>query len=161
VQRPHELRILREAAAVYHMRSLDALIGDEGDDDSWLSSIAAPWEDEDERARRKALERQTAQVLVFLEPWPELQEVLQRHLGGQSSREISLAMGISQHAAILRIKQAQAKAARWPGPGGCAHRDARYLPPADKTASAPEADTSASASNRLAYFQPSLLTELT
>jgi DNA-directed RNA polymerase specialized sigma24 family protein len=146
------------------MRSLDALMGDEGDDDSWLSSIAAPWEDEDERARRKALERQTAQVLVFLEPWPELQEVLQRHLGGQSSREISLAMGISQHAAILRIKQAQAKAARWPGPG--AHREACGAglgchPPAYKTASAPEADTSASASNRLAYFQPSLLTELT
>ena len=161
VQRPNDLRILREAAAVYHMRSLDALMGDEGDDDSWLSSIAAPWEDEDERARRKALERQTAQVLVFLEPWPELQEVLQRHLGGQSSREISLAMGISQHAAILRIKQAQAKAARWPGPG--AHREACGAglgchPPAYKTASAPEADTSASASNRLAYFQPSLLT---
>ena len=109
VQRPGDLKILREAAAVYHMRFLDELMGDEGDNDSLLSSISAPWEDEDERALRKELERQTAQVLEFLEPWPELQEVLQRRLGGQSSREISLAMGISQHAAILCIKQAQAK----------------------------------------------------
>ena len=163
VQRPSDLRILRKAAAVYHMCSLDALMGDEGDDDSWLSSIAAPSEDEDElRALRKELERQTAQVLEFLEPWPELQEVLQRRLGGQSSREISLAMGISQHAAILCIKQAQAKLL---GGQGLAltGRPVEQALAAIRLLTRPQARLKPTPlpAHRLAYFQPSLLTELT
>jgi RNA polymerase sigma factor (sigma-70 family) len=105
VQRPGDLRILREAAAVYQLRSLDVLIGDE-DGDTWLSTVAAPADDH----QPSASDREFDQVLHFLRPWPVLQEVMERRLAGQPFWEISEAMGMSERAAIRRGRQALAMA---------------------------------------------------
>lgn len=98
-----DLRILRQAAAVRQVGSLDALMGD-GDGDSFLSSVAAPmtW----------AGSGQRDQVLQALKPWPDLQEVMDRRLAGQGPVEISLAMGITRKAAVTIADRAQAMAQR-------------------------------------------------
>jgi RNA polymerase sigma factor (sigma-70 family) len=98
-----DLRILRQAAAVRQVGSLDALMGD-GDGDSFLSTVAAPmaW----------ASGGQRDLVLEALKPWPDLQEVMDRQLAGQGPAEISLAMGITRKAAVKLADRAQAMAQR-------------------------------------------------
>lgn len=168
VGRNGDLVILREAAACYRLASLDAVMGDENGD-SWLSCIAAPGDDPEEQARGKALDRQRDVVLESLKKWPVLQEVMERRLGGQSSGEISLAMGISQQAAILRSRQALAMA-QWvlQGKNGqdtgevAAAKAAEQAPaveqPAAKTVSALEAGNlpAETPPQRVVYVQPSL-----
>lgn len=104
VRRPGDLVILREAAAVYQLRSLDVVMGDE-DGDTWLSTVAAP-----DDPQPTASDRECDQVLQLLRPWPVLQEVMERRLAGQSFWEISGAMGMSERAAIRRGRQALATA---------------------------------------------------
>jgi RNA polymerase sigma factor (sigma-70 family) len=98
-----DLRILRQAAAVRQVGSLDALMGD-GDGDSFLSTVAAPmaW----------ASGGQRDLVLEALKTWPDLQEVMDRQLAGQGTAEISLAMGITRKAAVKLADRAQAMAQR-------------------------------------------------
>lgn len=98
---PGDLVIVREAAAVYQLRSLDAVMGNE-DGDSWLSTVAAPQNDSEPNAS----DREWEQVVQSLRPWPALQEVMERRLAGQSYREISLAMGFSERVAIRRGREA-------------------------------------------------------
>jgi RNA polymerase sigma factor (sigma-70 family) len=97
-----DLRILRQAAAVRRVGSLDAVMGD-GDGDSFLSTVAAP-------ASWSSLERDL--MLEAMKPWPDLQEVLDRLLAGQCPAEISLAMGITRTAAVKLADRAQAMAQR-------------------------------------------------
>lgn len=102
-----DLKILREAAAVYQLGSLDAVrsgsqhLGEDGD--SWLSSIAAP---EDDPQHLDPSERESEQVVQALRPWPVLREVLERRLAGQPYWEISQAMGCSERVAIRRGREA-------------------------------------------------------
>jgi RNA polymerase sigma factor (sigma-70 family) len=105
VQRPSDLVILREAAAVYQLRSLDVVMGEE-DGNTWLSTVAAPAEDPQPTAN----DREWDQVLEILRPWPMLQEVMERRLAGQPFWEISEAMGMSERMARRRGRQALAMA---------------------------------------------------
>jgi RNA polymerase sigma factor (sigma-70 family) len=95
-----DLRILRAAAAVRQVGSLDAVMGD-GEGDSCLSIVAAPvaW---------SSLERDL--LLESMTPWPDLQEAMDRRLAGQCPAEISLAMGITLKAAKTLGDRAQAMA---------------------------------------------------
>jgi RNA polymerase sigma factor (sigma-70 family) len=97
---PGDLAILRDAAAVYQLRSLDAVMGNE-DGDSWLSTVAAPDESEP-----NASDREWERVVQSLRPWPALQEVMERRLAGQPYWEISVAMGFSERVAIRRGREA-------------------------------------------------------
>ena len=99
-----DLAILREAAAVYHVRSLDVVIGDQ-DGESWLNTVATPNEQE-----QKAGDGQFGLVMQILEPWPVLQEIMERRLAGQSYREIGREMGIRERAVIRRGEEALAMA---------------------------------------------------
>jgi len=98
-----DLRILRQAAAVRRVGSLDALMGD-GDGDSFISTVAAPV--------AGVGGQQRDQVIEALTPWPDLQEVMERQLAGQGPGEISSAMGITRKAAVQLGERAQAMARR-------------------------------------------------
>lgn len=98
-----DLRILRQAAAVRQVGSLDALMG-EGDGDAFITAVAAP------TTPAEATTTERAQVLEALKPWPDLMEVMDRRLAGHTIREISLAMGIKQQAAKRQWERAQAMA---------------------------------------------------
>jgi RNA polymerase sigma factor (sigma-70 family) len=98
-----DLRILRQAAAVRLVGSLDALMGD-GDGDSFISTVAAPV--------AGVGGQQRDQVIEALTPWPDLQEVMERQLAGQGPVEISSAMGITRKAAVQLGERAQAMARR-------------------------------------------------
>lgn len=101
VQRPGDLVILRQAAAVYQLRSLDVVMGDE-DGDTLLSTVAASADEHQPTASDKEFD----QVLQMLRPWPVLQEVMERRLAGQPFWEISEAMGVSEKVAKRRGRQA-------------------------------------------------------
>ena len=101
---PGDLVILREAAAVGKLRSLDVAIGD--GTDTWLSTVAAPADDPADTV----IDRQWDLVVEILEPWPELQTVMERRLAGQSYVELSQNMGITERTAIRRWRQALAMA---------------------------------------------------
>jgi RNA polymerase sigma factor (sigma-70 family) len=95
------LRTLRQAAAVAHVGSLDAPIGEE-DGDTWGSTIGAT-----------AAEASSSElVLEALSPWPVLQEVMDRMLSGETAGQISQAMGISRNDVIAREDQAMRVAKR-------------------------------------------------
>lgn len=103
-----DLRILRQAAAVRQVGSLDALMSD-GDGDPFISTVEAPI---------TAAETATTQrevVLQALRPWPELAEILDRRMAGQSHAAIGLAMGITRQAAERLAERAQAMAQRLVG----------------------------------------------
>ena len=96
-----DLRILRQAAAVRQVSSLDALMGD-GEGDAVITSVADPTTTAD------AAER--AEVLEALEPWPELRVIMELGLAGHTCQEAGLAMGITQLAAERLWERALAKA---------------------------------------------------
>jgi RNA polymerase sigma factor (sigma-70 family) len=96
-----DLRILRQAAAVRQVVSLDALMGD-GEGDPVITSVADPTTTAD------AAER--AQVLEALEPWPDLREIMERRLAGHTCQEAGLAMGITRLAAERLWERALAMA---------------------------------------------------
>jgi RNA polymerase sigma factor (sigma-70 family) len=104
---PGDLAILRKAAAIRHVGSLDAVMGD-GDGDSWGSSVAAPEPDTAPLAGDQELDL----VLHLLGPWPDLREVMSRLLSRQCYGEISAAMGVSLPAARRLGRQARAMARR-------------------------------------------------
>jgi RNA polymerase sigma factor (sigma-70 family) len=96
-----DMRILRQAAAVRQVGSLDALMGD-GEGDTVIASVADPTTTAD------AAER--AEVLEALEPWPELRQIMELGLAGQTCQEAGLTMGISLLAAERLWERALAKA---------------------------------------------------
>lgn len=96
-----DLRILRQAATVKQVSSLDALMGD-GEGDAVITSVADPTTTAD------AAER--AEVLEALKPWPELRVIMDLGLAGHSCQEAGLAMGITQLAAERLWERALAKA---------------------------------------------------
>lgn len=98
-----DLRILRQAAAVRQVGSLDALVGDD-DGNSLLSFVVAPM--------TAGGTTQRDLLLAALRPWPKLAETLDRRMDGQTYKEISRAMGISLGAAQGFGKQALAMAKR-------------------------------------------------
>lgn len=89
------LRTLRQAAAVAHVGSLDAPVGDE-DGETLGSTIGAT----------AAGVSSSEAVLEALSPWPDLQEVLGRMLSGETAGQISQAMGISRNAVQGLVDQA-------------------------------------------------------
>lgn len=99
-----DLRILRQAAAVRHVGSLDALMGTDDDSDTFISTVMAPASPVASTQRRA--------VLDALQPWPELAEIMQRRLEGQSYQEAGLAMGCSRVAAERLWNRALAMAQR-------------------------------------------------
>jgi RNA polymerase sigma factor (sigma-70 family) len=100
-----DLLILRQAAAVRQVVSLDALDCDrEGRGDTLLATMAAPTTTED------IANRERAQVLEALKPWPDLQEIMERRLDGHSCQEAGLAMGLTRLAAERLWEQALAMA---------------------------------------------------
>jgi hypothetical protein len=150
VQRSGDLVILRQAAAVYQLRSLDVVMGDE-DGDTWLSTVAAPADD----PQPTGSDRELDQVLQMLQPWPVLQEVMERRLAGQPFCEISLAMGMSERAAIRRGRQALALAqllARNRAEGAELQED-------ELDSDEPPAETAPAPPQHVVYVQPSLLPE--
>ena len=96
-----DLRILRQAAAVRQVGSLDALMGD-SEGDTVIASVADPTTTAD------AAER--AEVLEALEPWPELRKIMELGLAGYTCQEAGLTMGISLLAAERLWERALAKA---------------------------------------------------
>ena len=92
-----DLRILRQAAAVRTIASLDVLMG--GDDGDSLGSLVS-----DPAAEAAGSEWDL--VLQALSPWPDLQEVMGRMLAGESPTKISVAMGINREAALRLGDQA-------------------------------------------------------
>lgn len=98
-----DIRILRQAAAVRQVGSLDALMGD-GDGDPFIAGVAAPTNPAD------AATTERAQVLEALKPWPDLQEVMERRLAGHTYQEIGMAMGITRMAAERLWERALAMA---------------------------------------------------
>lgn len=96
-----DLRILRQAATVRQISSLDALMGD-GEGDAVITSVADPTTTAD------AAER--AEVLEALEPWPELRVIMELGLAGHSCQEAGLAMGTTPLAAERLLERALAKA---------------------------------------------------
>ncbi len=100
-----DLRILRQAAAVRQVVSLDALDCDrEGRGDTLLATMAAPTTTADTTTKQRA------QVLEALEPWPDLQEIMGRRLAGHTCQEAGLAMGITRLAAERLWERALAMA---------------------------------------------------
>lgn len=99
-----DLRILRQAATVRQVSSLDALMGNgEGDTgDTVITSVADPTTTAD------AAER--AEVLEALNPWPELRQIMELGLAGLTYQEAGLAMGLSLLAAERLWERALAKA---------------------------------------------------
>jgi len=89
--RPADLRILRQAAAVRRVCSLDALMGGDEDHDTIVSAVRAP--------ASSVQHIQRAAVLEALRPWPELAEIMDRRLAGQTYREVGQAMGLAPAAA--------------------------------------------------------------
>jgi RNA polymerase sigma factor (sigma-70 family) len=90
-----ELRTIRQAAAVLRVGSLDALMGGE-DCNTWGSTVSAP-------ATGSAAEpSRSERVLDALSPWPDLREVMDRLLHGETHKQISEAMGIPK-AAVARL----------------------------------------------------------
>lgn len=102
---PGDLAILRQAAAIRHVGSLDALMGDDGD--SWGSTVAAP-----ENDPAGAGDQESDLVLDLLRPWPDLREVMSRLLCRQSYAEIASGMKIPLPAAYRLGRQARAMARR-------------------------------------------------
>jgi RNA polymerase sigma factor (sigma-70 family) len=98
-----DLRILRQAAAVRHVVSLDSLMND-GEGDSYITTVAAPTTTADTTTTERA------QVLEALEPWPDLREIMRRRLAGQTCQEAGLAMGITRLAAERLWERALAMA---------------------------------------------------
>ncbi len=98
-----DLLILRDAAAVRRVASLDALMGDD-DTDTFMSIVVAP--------PSPVANTQRAVVLEALAPWPELMEIMERKLAGQTYQEAGLAMGISRVAAKRLWNRALAMAQR-------------------------------------------------
>lgn len=98
-----DMRILRQAATVRQVSSLDALMGD-GEGDTVITSVADPTTTAD------AAER--AEVLEALKPWPELRKIMELGLAGHTCQEAGLAMGITQLAAERLWERALAKAQR-------------------------------------------------
>jgi DNA-directed RNA polymerase specialized sigma24 family protein len=96
-----DLRILRSAAAVRQVGSLDALMGD-GEGDTFLSTVEAPMAPAGAATMRRDL------ALEALKPWPELVEILDRRLGGQSYGEIAQAIGITRKTAEILADRAEA-----------------------------------------------------
>jgi RNA polymerase sigma factor (sigma-70 family) len=96
-----DLRILRQAATVRQVSSLDALMGD-GQGDTVLTSVADPTTTAD------AAEQ--AEVLEALKPWPDLREIMERRLAGHTCQEAGLAMGITRLAAERLWERALAMA---------------------------------------------------
>ena len=121
-----DLVILREAAMVRQLRSLDVAIEDGGDTwlstvvapahdpeeedggDTWLSTVVAPARDPEETV----IDQQWDLVVRILAPWPVLQEVMKRRLAGQNNWEIGLQMGITERMAVRRCREAL-DTARW------------------------------------------------
>lgn len=101
-----DLVILREAAMVRQLRSLDVAIEDGGD--TWLSTVVAPARDPEETV----IDQQWDLVVRILAPWPVLQEVMKRRLAGQNNWEIGLQMGITERMAVRRCREAL-DTARW------------------------------------------------
>lgn len=102
-----DLRILRQAAAVRQVGSLDALMGD-GEGDTFISTVEAPASPT--TATAAGMKREL--VLEALRPWPELAEILDRRMAGQSYLKAGRAMGITQKAAERLEERAQAMAQR-------------------------------------------------
>lgn len=98
-----DLRILRQAAAVRRVTSLDSLMGDD-DSDTFMSLVVAP--------ASPASNTKQQVVLDALKPWPELAEILERRLAGQSYQEAGMAMGLSRVAAERLSSRALAMAQR-------------------------------------------------
>lgn len=136
-----DLVILREAAAVRELRSLDAVMVDGGD--TWLSTVAAPADDPE----NTAIDRQWDLVVRILGPWPVLQEVMERRLAGQSYWEISVQMGITKRAAVKQWREALAMA-QW----------LLQTPDGDAAALTVETGTAAGAAGNKpeTFWQPSL-----
>lgn len=102
---PGDLAILRTAAAVRHVGSLDAVMGDD-DGESWGSTVAAPENDPAGVASNHGWDL----VLEILAPWPDLHEVMARLLSRESYAEISAGMAIPMPAARRLGRQARTMA---------------------------------------------------
>ncbi len=98
-----DLRILRQAAAVRQVVSLDSLMND-GEGDAYITTVAAPTTTADTTTTERA------QVLEALEPWPDLREIMRRRLAGHTCQEAGLAMGITRLAAERLWERALAMA---------------------------------------------------
>jgi RNA polymerase primary sigma factor len=83
-----DLLLLRKAAAVRQVISLDAFLRGDEDGESWGSTVAAPAAD--------VTGDDWEVVLEVLQPWPVVQEVMARRLSGQSHAEVSTAMAITR-----------------------------------------------------------------
>jgi RNA polymerase primary sigma factor len=94
-----DLRLLRQAAAVRQVVSLDSVIND-GKGDAYITTVAAPTTTADTTTKERA------QVLEALGPWPDLREIMGRRLEGQTCQEAGLAMGITRLAAKRLWEQA-------------------------------------------------------
>ncbi len=98
-----DLLILRQAAAVRQVVSLDSLMND-GEGDAYITTVA------DTTTTADTTTKQRAQVLEALEPWPDLQEIMGRRLAGHTCQEAGLAMGITRLAAERLWERALAMA---------------------------------------------------
>lgn len=98
-----DLRILRQAAAVRQVGSLDALMGD-GEGDAFITAVTTPTTTADTTTTDRA------QVLEALEPWPDLREMMERRLAGHTCQEAGLAMGLTRLAAKRLWERALAMA---------------------------------------------------
>jgi len=90
-----DLLLLRKAAAVRQVISLDAFLRGDEDGESWGSTVAAPAAD--------VTDDDWEVVLEVLQPWPDVQEVMARLLSGQSHADVSRAMGLTR-AATVRLE---------------------------------------------------------
>jgi RNA polymerase sigma factor (sigma-70 family) len=90
-----DLLLLRKAAAVRQVISLDAFLGGDEDGESWGSTVAAPAAD--------VTDDDWEVVLEVLQPWPDVHEVMARLLSGQSHADVSRAMGLTR-AATVRLE---------------------------------------------------------
>jgi RNA polymerase primary sigma factor len=98
-----DLRILRQAAAVRQVVSLDSLMND-GEGDAYITTVADPTTTADTTTTERA------EVLEALEPWPDLREIMERRLAGHTCQEAGLAMGITRLAAERLWERALAMA---------------------------------------------------
>lgn len=94
----NDLVMLRAAAAVYRVCSLDA-VGNDDDGDSWLNAVAAPASDPEPTSQKE-----WEAVIAVLEPWPLLQEAVSRRLEGQTYREIAQAVRATARTATRRVE---------------------------------------------------------
>ena len=108
-----DLRILRQAAVVRKVGSLDALTGrwstwygdSDGDAFSTFNTAqTAPTTTADAATTKRA------QVLEALRPWPDQREIMELRLAGHTCQEAGLAMGITRLAAERLWEQALAMA---------------------------------------------------